>query len=467
MRQLYYAKKGKDVILCNTLGCIIKHPNISKALNERAIGGFLLFGNYNWMDKSITMYQDIMTLLPAHKLIVINGKINIQRYWDIPDNIPTLHYKHKQDYVEHFLEVFTNAISDRIRTASVAISMSGGMDSTSIAAIAKQLQNENKDLLTQLVAVTNVYDHTLSDKERHYAGLAAKHLNIPIHYTVCDEYPFLLPSIKTIRPMEVPQPQLTVESEKKLRQFSRVVLTGNAADNLIRYPSTQVAKKEVGMWSVILNAFKLYQLYGIRPPLGIGIKSKLKKLVTSNTNRSIENYPFPEWINDDFEKRLDLKNEWHKMWNISHTKQSTHTRQSILQWSLLRPDWNADDMLLNNDFTLTEKRDPYLDLRMVELILALPALPWLFNKHILRESMKNLLPDEVRYRPKTVLGYIENALATKQENQWLSNWHPSTYSKPFIKPTFSFSRTDTPLSHYLASRPIILDGWLQENLNLY
>ena len=465
MRQLYYAQKNNSIILCNALGCILKHPNISKDLNERAIGGFLLFGNYKWMDKSITMYHDVMTLLPAHKLIMKNGNIDIQQYWDIPDNIPILQYKNKQDYVEHFREVFTHAVSDRIRTSSVAISMSGGMDSTSIAAIAKQLQNDHKIPTTQFNAITNVFDHTLSCKERYYSSIVADYLNIPIHYIVCDNYPFLLPSIKTTRPMELAQQTFVIDSEKKLSQFSRVVLTGYAADNLIRYPSTQLAQKEAGIFSVIRDAIRLYQLYGKRPPLGMGIRTKLKKLMSFNTKNAMANYPYPEWIHDDFEKRLDLKTEWKEMWDIFQKKQSIYTRQSTLQWSLSGPDWNTDDILMESDFTLSEKRDPFLDLRMVELILALPALPWLFNKHILRASMKGLLPDEVRYRPKTVLGYIEHALATKKENKWLSTWQPSIKSSPYIKETFSFSQTDTPLQHYLASRPIILDGWIKENIH--
>ena len=465
MRQLYFAKKNKSFIVCNSLGCMLKHPEINNKLNEKAIGGFLLFGNYKWMDKSITMFHDVMTLLPAHKLILQNGKIDISRYWDIPDNIPILQYKNKQDYIEHFREIFTHAVSDRIRTSSVAISMSGGMDSTSIAAIAKQLQNEHKIPLTQFNAITNVFDHTLPCNERYYSGMVADYLNIPIHYTVCDDYPFLLPSIKTTRPMELAQQTFTLDNEKKLSQFSRVVLTGNAGDNLIRYPSTLLAQKEAGIFSVIQNAIRLQRLYGKQLPLGTGIITNLKKLISFNTSNKIENYPYPTWIHCDFEKRLNLKTEWKDMWNNLQEKPSIHTRQSTLQWSLSEPDWNTDDILLESDFTLSEKRDPFLDLRMVELILALPVLPWLFNKHILRASMEGLLPDEVLYRPKTALGYLENALATKKENRWLSTWKPGIQSSPYIKKTFSFSQTDTPLQHYLASRPITLDGWLKENIH--
>ncbi len=461
MRQLYYAQKNKSFIVCNSLGSILKHPDINNELNERAIGGFLLFGNYTWMDKSITMFNDIMTLLPAHKLVIKNGHIDIRKYWDIPDNIPLLHYKNDQDYVEHFLEVFTHAVSDRIRTSSIAISMSGGMDSTSVAAITKQLQNLPN---TQINAVSIVYNHLMPCRERYYSGLVADRLDIPIHYIVGDEYPFLYPSVETTHPMELTQPTLWMDIEKKLSQFSRVVLTGASADNLFQYPSSLLPWKESSIVNVMTNKFKLQKLYHKRPPLGIGLRTKLKKWMLFNTKKVSVNYTYPTWIHHDFEKRMELRAAWQEMWSSLQKKQSIHTRQAAMQWSLIRPDWSNDDILMENDFTLSEKRDPFLDLRMVELILSFPALPWLFNKHILRAAMRGLLPDEVRYRPKTPLGYLEHALIQKEENNWIKSWKPNAISSTYINETFSTQGFDDQTNNYLNARPIVLDAWLKENV---
>ena len=465
VRKLYYAQKNKNIIICNSLGSILKHPNISKEFNKNAISGFLLFGRHAAVDKSITMFNDVSTLLPAHKLVIKNGYINIQRYWDIPDDIPLLRYKNEQDYIDHFLEVFTSAVSDRIRTSSVAILMSGGMDSTSIAAIAKQLQNKQKIPNTQLNAITVLHDHSIPSEERYYASMAAQYLNIPIHYIPGDDYPFLHPSIKTTYPIEIVQPTLWKDIEKKISTFSRVVLVGDASDSLIKYPSTPLALKESDMLSIISNAIKLQQLYNRRLPLGTGLHARLKEWFSYDTKNTRANYPYPTWINQDFEKRLDLKMKWEKKWNFLREKQSIHSRKATLQWSLTNMDWDNDDFLMESNFTLSEKRDPFLDLRMIELILALPALPWLFNKHILRHSMKELLPDEIRYRPKIPLGHLHHALAIKDENNWIEEWKPSILSSPYIKEIFSFSRSNIPLQHYLHARPIVFDEWLKENIH--
>ncbi|WP_373029079.1 asparagine synthase-related protein [Sulfurovum sp.] len=464
MRQLYFAKKNKSFVVCNSLSCMLKHPKISHTLNEKSIGGFLLFGDYTWMDKSMTMFNEITTLLPAHKLVLHNGQIDIKLYWDIPKNIPLLDYRNQKDYIEHFKEVFKQAIEDRIRTPSISISMSGGMDSTAIAATIKQLQQENKIHLTKLNAVTIVYDNLLPCKERYYSNLVAKYLNIPIHYIVGDNYSFLKPSIGTTRPLEIVQPKIYLDAQKKLSQLSRVVLTGDAGDNLIRYPSISSVWKESSVISIITNTIKFKYLYNKRPPLGLDFRRKLKSLLTHNNSLNTS-YSYPEWINPDFEKRVHLKQAWNDMWSLRSEQQSINSRHATLQWSLSRPDWNSDDILMESDFTLSEKRDPYLDLRMVEFILALPALPWLFNKHILRESMQNHLPDEIRYRPKTPLGYLDHALAKKSENNWLKTWEPDIKLHKYLKKSeFPIKSSSThKLADYLASRPIILDTWIQKN----
>src|ERR1700736_3236972 len=50
-----------------------------------------------------------------------------------------------------------------------------------------------------------------------------------------------------------------------------------------------------------------------------------------------------------------------------------------------------------------ETRHPFLDLRIVNYLLALPPFPWFFQKLLLREAMAGRLPEMVRMRPKTPL----------------------------------------------------------------
>ena len=46
---------------------------------------------------------------------------------------------------------------------------------------------------------------------------------------------------------------------------------------------------------------------------------------------------------------------------------------------------------------------PFLDLRLVDFLLAIPPFPWFFEKMILREAMTGRIPERIRVRPKTPL----------------------------------------------------------------
>jgi asparagine synthase (glutamine-hydrolysing) len=50
-----------------------------------------------------------------------------------------------------------------------------------------------------------------------------------------------------------------------------------------------------------------------------------------------------------------------------------------------------------------EVRYPFLDLRIVDYLLALPPFPWFFKKMLLRAAMAGRIPERVRLRPKTPL----------------------------------------------------------------
>ena len=71
--------------------------------------------------------------------------------------------------------------------------------------------------------------------------------------------------------------------------------------------------------------------------------------------------------------------------------------------SLSLPHWTHMFELENPGATHfpIETRYPFLDLRIVDFLLALPPFPWCFEKKLLREAMVGRLPASVRVRPKT------------------------------------------------------------------
>src|SRR5262249_51125821 len=111
------------------------------------------------------------------------------RYWQMPIAGP-VYYKNPREYVDRFSELFEAAVADRLRTSRAAVMMSGGLDSTSIAATAHGLLSQSGRPF-ELRASPIVYARIIRHHERHYASLVGNALRIPIDFEVADSYKLL------------------------------------------------------------------------------------------------------------------------------------------------------------------------------------------------------------------------------------------------------------------------------------
>jgi asparagine synthase (glutamine-hydrolysing) len=90
-------------------------------------------------DKERTFYQGIFRLPPAHTLTVTAQGITLRQYWSLnPEQ--EIRLESDDAYAEAFLDVFTEAVRCRLRSAfPVGMALSGGLDSSSVACVARNL----------------------------------------------------------------------------------------------------------------------------------------------------------------------------------------------------------------------------------------------------------------------------------------------------------------------------------------
>jgi asparagine synthase (glutamine-hydrolysing) len=115
-----------------------------------------------------------------------------------------------------------------------------------------------------------------------------------------------------------------------------------------------------------------------------------------------------------------------------------------------------------------EVRHPFFDLRLVEYLLSVPPLPWLVDKELLREAMKNRLPESVRDRPKTPLGgyaaheqLVRNPQPDLERIVEASGIDRYVDVKGFLKIARRPERL-RPSEYGLITRPLGLSVWLQK-----
>lgn len=106
-----------------------------------------------------TIDLDIQRLPPAHAMTVTPQGTRVWRYWRLEDT-PELRLPNRDDYVQGFLEVYDEAVRCRLRSyRPVGVTLSGGLDSGSVTALAARELARQGQRLTAFTAVP-LYDTT-------------------------------------------------------------------------------------------------------------------------------------------------------------------------------------------------------------------------------------------------------------------------------------------------------------------
>ena len=393
VKLFYYAQVGNCFLFSNTLKCLRRHPLVSSRLNESALGDFLLFElNYQ---PDTTTFEDIKRLPPAHTLSLSQGKIAIRRYWNLP--VPEIiRYSHPQDYLEHFRTVMELAVADRLRTPKAAMLFSGGLDSTTIAATVISL-GKKQPQPCQLKGFTTIYEHLIPDQEKYYAQLAGEALGIPVNYLVADNYKLYQgwQHFQTPEPYHEPLAIIDRDQLQLISKHTCVALNGQGGDEVLFPPTVVEMLKAMAVQDVVMGIFGCLR-YQLRPSLGLGLVAKWRRLRSEEAT----DY-YPKWLNSDFARRLQLRERWQ---DINHTKPETiHPFRNQAYQDLLSPLWQPFFEGYDPGFfgIPVEVRLPFLDIRLINYLLAIPPLPWCVGKQLLRLAMKGTLPEEVRLRRKT------------------------------------------------------------------
>lgn len=177
-RSLVYWMQGETFCAGTEISQILAHPAVTARINEQKIAEFL---NFSFADQTSTFYQDIQYCPPAHCLLVTTSNVRLWRYWDF-DATQQIRYRSDQEYAEHFRQVLTEAVRCRLRaTGPAAISLSGGLDSSSLAALLAQQSRH-----AAVKSFSYVFDQYPSCDEREYIQQTVAQLGLEATYLPCD-----------------------------------------------------------------------------------------------------------------------------------------------------------------------------------------------------------------------------------------------------------------------------------------
>ena len=394
--QIYYYQNRDRLIVSNSLYGLLGRPEVPVALDEAAIGDILLF--MFPQDQDRTIYSNVKRLIPGCCLKAEDGEVRLVNYYDIKGSSELWMKKcDPMELTEEFGRLFKQAVKDRIRTDRLSVHLSGGLDSGSIAAIAGQILRETGKPF-DLQAYSIAYRELIPDKEDYFAGLTAEFNGIKRQTLEAEDYILGSPDDEPawIGPQPIVIPSLVAEnaiSEKTSRQGG-VLLVGFGGDPL--FEPEGAIPLTTRLFHGGFAGLGKYAVYLAGSKAGRTRTFKFFRNRITGAQVVPRALPVP-WLDEDFVARTGLADRWREVIN--------RPSQRGIQGMLRAPLWSFIFMASTPEYTSLpfSQRYPFFDRRLIDFCVGIPVYPWRRDKRLLREAMKEVLPEQVRTRPKTAL----------------------------------------------------------------
>ena len=141
-RPFYYALTTRRFVFASAVEAVLAAPDVSDALDERVVATHLTVEALR--SGARTFFAAVRKLPPGHTLTVEAGRpedgsggprVRVEQYWH-PERTPAARPASDDVYAEQLLDLYTQAVRDRLHGGPVGVHLSGGLDSSSVAVLA-------------------------------------------------------------------------------------------------------------------------------------------------------------------------------------------------------------------------------------------------------------------------------------------------------------------------------------------
>lgn len=453
VRPLYWAAlPDGGLVASSSLDVVAQHPDVPRRLDEQAAADFLIAGFP--LDPDGTLFAGIRALPPASVLTAGPGGVRVRRYWTL-EPPPELRYRRRGEYLEHFRERFTAAVGDRAAGDVTAVFFSGGRDSVAVAAALREARPGER-----VVGLTARYEWLTPDDDHHYARIAARALGVEHRVIPLDRHRVFAawedPAFRTAQPTPLAMLGYDRELHAHAAAEARVVLTGEGGDPALRESRSHLARLvRSGRWGRALREAVEYVAVHRRLPRP-GLRTMLRDA------RGPEAPRLPAWLRPGAVRRHRLQER------STLLRPPPRTSRASIAAVLAAPLWPHHFAMHHPPVAgaALETAHPFLDLRLLEFLLAVPPLQWYNDKGILRLYLAERLPPAFLRRQKAT---FEEPLAARMRADGPGPWRPPLPLSPEVErwvdraalPTWAGGEADAPLEEaWLHLLPLCLSVWL-------
>ncbi len=418
-RPLLFFPTEKGVAFASAPCGLFALPFVDRSLNRTALADLLLARP---AEPGSTLYRGIQSVRPGHTIVFRPASTETVCFWSAR-NLKPIRFRRDQEYVDAFVDLFDRAVEDSLRSASpVGIMLSGGLDSTSVAASAARTLARTGATLSSFTEIPEhpetiptmpgrYFDETpyVEMIKRRYPNIESRYVNTPGRF-------FLDGADRFFAAAEVPfrnaSNRVWWESIQQLASDRniRVLLTGQMGNLTISWNGSRLIPRLIAQGKLLRALSEARGVARIgqgRSTLGTVSSALLTFLpdhlwLLLNRVRRPDSiffspqYPWRTYspIHPEFfiEQRMEERaRDQRYNWQL---RENAHARIETLEHTDHGADMRRGQEALYN----VQLRAPSNDQRIVEFCLSIPEDQFLhdgLDRRLLRRAMADRLPREI------------------------------------------------------------------------
>lgn len=416
VRPLYYAQSPKRFLFASEIKSLLAHPDVSLKADDEGIADYLMMDARPLDRQQVTCFAGVLAVVPSHLVIVGPDRVSVRRYWDF-DTGRALRLRSFGDYVDAFRERFARAVARRTRAGAVAVSVSGGLDSSSIFCQAEMLRRSGAVPCERLLGISYTGAIGTDADEREYQKAIEREYETAFERFPIEPLTGLVDGVDDqVRTVEAPFIDylwgVTRELQRRAQASgARVLLSGLWGDQVLFSSAYLVDLFGAMAWGRLLrHAAEYRRFFGPgetrilmqRVPMDLARHHLPRALVSPlkwMRRRLTGDHRRRQWFSDRFLEQACRHAD--QPASIGSGFHSAHGRSIYLE---ARSKYHVHCLEWNNKIAALHGLDisfPFMDRDLLAFLIAVPGdiqnrdgVP----RALLREALRGVLPDAVRAR---------------------------------------------------------------------
>lgn len=425
IKPLYYWERGGKLAFASEIKALLEVPGIEATMNMEALNQYLTF---LWVPDPLTMFEGIRKLPAGHYALWQRGEFEVEQYWDL--TFPPASHRFERteaDLADEIRARFCASVEQQmVSDVPIGAFLSAGLDSSSI--VTAMVAARKQPVRTYTITFPEKYrvgETTIDDPavpQRLARKLGCEHHEIVVEPDVAG----LLPDLTWHMDEPTADPAIITAYLvcREARKQAIVLLSGVGGDEIFAGYRKHVAHgwaEEYRRVPSLARSAAEQTLQGLPSMRGTRMKGPVR--LAKKMARSAALSPVEAFIRNgtylDTQQRADLyalksqpetgadpagnhRAAFDKVQHADFLNQMLYLDTKIFMTTL--------NLTYNDKMSMAssvEVRVPFLDRSLAEFVAWNVTPKWKLKgkwrpvtKHIFREAMRNMLPDEVMRQPK-------------------------------------------------------------------